>query len=105
MATISIVFPSSSGASFDYEYAQKVHLPLVLDRWTPSGLERVDLVRGMSSADGSAPPFLALGLLRFTSLRHLQAAMAGEHAAEIGADIAKFTNVKPIVQVNAEMGE
>lgn len=31
--------------------------------------------------------------------------MTGEHAAEIGADIAKFTNVKPVLQVNADMGE
>jgi uncharacterized protein (TIGR02118 family) len=105
MATISIVFPSSDGASFDYQYAQGVHLPLVLDRWGQSGLERVELLRGVSSADGGAPPFLAVGLLRFTSLEHLHAAMTGEHAAEIGADIAKFTNVKPVLQVNADMVE
>lgn len=105
MATISIVFPSSDDASFDYQYAQAVHVPLVLDRWGQSGLEKVELFRGVSSADGGAPPFLAVGFLRFTSLKHLQAAMTGEHAAEIGADIAMFTNVKPVLQVNAEMIE
>ena len=31
--------------------------------------------------------------------------MAGEHAAEIRADIAKFTNVKPVLQINAVMGD
>ena len=77
----------------------------MLARWGQSGLEKVELFRGVSSADGGAPPFLAVGLLRFTSLEHLQAAMTGEHAAEIGADIAKFTNVRPILQVNAEMAE
>ena len=105
MATISIVFPSSDRASFDYEYAEKVHLPLVLNRWCQFGLERVELLRGVSSADGSAPPFLAMGLLRFSSLVNLQVAMAGEHAAEIRADIAKFTNVKPVLQINAVMGD
>ena len=104
MATISIFFPSSGRASFDYEYAQKVHLPLVLDRWGQSGLERAELFRGVSSADGSAPAFLAMGLLRFTSSNALRAAMTGEHAAEIGADIARFTNVKPILQINSPMG-
>lgn len=103
MATISIVFPSSDSASFNYEYAEKVHLPLVLDRWGQSGLEKAELFRGLANVDGSAPPFLAIGLLRFSSLSHLQTAMAGEHAAEIAADIAKFTNVKPLLQVNARM--
>ena len=105
MATISIDFPSSDGASFDYQYAQRVHLPLVLARWAQSGLKKVELFRGVSGAEGGAPPFLAVGLLRFTSLKHLQAAMTGEHAAEIGADIAKFTNVEPVLQVNADMVE
>ena len=103
MATISIVFPSSDGASFDYQYAQGVHLPLVLARWAQFGLEKVELFRGLSSADGGAPAFLAVGLLRFTSLKHLQAAMKGEHASKIGEDIAKFTNVKPVLQINADM--
>lgn len=105
MANISIVFPASDNASFDYEYAEKVHLPLVLDRWGQSGLERAELFRGLANADGSAPSFLAMGLLRFSSLSQLQAAMAGEHADEIGADMVKFTNVKPLLQVNAKMAE
>ena len=80
-------------------------MPLVLARWGEAGLEKVELFRGVSGVDGDNPPFLAVGLLRFTSLTHLKAAMAGEHAAEIGADITKFTNVKPILQINAAMVE
>lgn len=104
MASISIFFPSADGASFDYDYLERVHLPLVLSRWGKSGLENIDLFRGVSDAAGSAPAFLAFGILHFATLDHLRAAMTGGHAGEIASDIAKFTNVRPVLQINRKIG-
>ncbi len=39
-------------------------------------------------------------LIRFSSMDAFRSAMAGEHSAEILGDIANFTSVRPIVQVN-----
>lgn len=105
MPTLTVLFPSAAGASFDYDYLANVHLPLVLNRWRDSGLEAVDLLRGIGVSEGSEPPFLAIGMLRFNSLDRLRAAMTGEYAAEIGADIRKFTNVEPIMQVNVAIAK
>jgi uncharacterized protein (TIGR02118 family) len=104
MPTLSVIFPSVPGASFDYDYVEQVHVPLVMERWGNSGLEAVDLVRGVSSPEGGDPPYLAIGMLRFGSLDQIELALSGEHVGEIGADIAKFTDVKPIMQVNVKIG-
>lgn len=60
-------------------------------------------MRGVAAADGAEAPFLAIGLIHFESIEAFQAAIEGEHAAEIMADIAKFTNVRPILQVNEKI--
>lgn len=100
MATLSVVYPRQPDASFDYDYYQSTHLPLVMRRWGDAGLTGGEALLGRSAADGSEPPFLAIGIIHFESMAALQAAMAGEHAAEVVGDIANFTNVRPVIQVN-----
>jgi uncharacterized protein (TIGR02118 family) len=100
MATLSVIFAAAEGAEIDFDYLQRVHRPLALELWGPSGLEEVTLLRGVSGTDGREPPFLAIALLRFSSLDHLKAAMTGAHAGVLGSDIANFTNVEPVMQVN-----
>jgi uncharacterized protein (TIGR02118 family) len=67
------------------------------------GLEKVDLVRGISTADGSAAPYRVMALLWFRSLQDFESA-GKEHGREIFADIPNFTTVKPIVQINEPLG-
>ena len=62
MTTIIVTYPREDGASFDFDYYEGTHMPLVAKRW------------------------------------------GGAHAAEILADIPNFTNVRPIVQINEEIG-
>lgn len=100
MATLSVLYPRDPSASFDYEYYETKHLPLVMQRWGDAGLSGGEALLGKAAPDGSEPPFLAIGIIHFQSADALQAAMAGEHAAEVIGDIANFTNVQPIIQVN-----
>ena len=104
MTTISVIYPRSAGATFDYEYYERTHLPLVIKRLRNAGLLSAEALRGVSGLDGSEPAFLAMALLRFQSLDRFGAAMAGSNAAEIMADIANFTSVQPMVQVNETIG-
>lgn len=102
MPTISVLYPRSDDATFDFDYYERVHLPLVAERWKDGGLTKVEALRGIA-VDGE-PPFMAIALISFDTMESLAAAANGPHMAEIGADLANFTNVRPIRQVNAAIG-
>ena len=103
MVLISVMYPGGEDATFDTAYYVERHIPLVKERWTAMGLDDVQLVRAVATPDGSAPPYGVMALLTFRSLEAFQGA-AQAHAAEIFADIPKFTNVKPVVQINEPLG-
>lgn len=100
MATLSVVYPRSPGARFDYDYYQNKHLPLAGRRWADSGLTGGEALLGRSAADGSEPPYFAIGIIHFDSDAALNAALTGEHAPEVMGDIRNFTDVQPVVQIN-----
>jgi len=100
MATLSVVYPQASGASFDYDYYRDKHLPLAVERWANAGLVRGEALLGKTSPDGSDPPFFAIGIIHFESMDALNAALSGEHASEIIGDIRNFTDVQPVLQIN-----
>ena len=105
MTTISVIYPRSEGAAFDFDYYEATHLPLVAERWRGAGLLGVEALRGVGAPDGGPPPFFAIALIRFGSPDQFRAAATGEHAAEIMGDIANFTDVAPLLQVNETIGE
>lgn len=48
---------------------------------------------------GSPPPYVAMGHLLFDSVEAFQASF-GPHAQEIMADIPKYTNTEPTLQIS-----
>lgn len=105
MAIVTVIYPSGQGATFDFAYYKSKHLPLLIERWGTAGLKGVEALRGVAGADGREPPFLAQALLRFDSMESFQAALGGEHIAEIMGDIPNFTKVQPLVQVNEQISD
>jgi uncharacterized protein (TIGR02118 family) len=105
MTTISVIYPRSPNATFDYAYYEETHLPLVIEKWRDGGLIDVEALRGVSALDGSDAPSFAIALIRFDSIDSFRAAIAGEHAAEIMGDIPNFTSVLPLLQVNEIIGD
>jgi uncharacterized protein (TIGR02118 family) len=100
MAVVTVTYSREADTKFDFDYYVQRHLPLLLERWSNSGLQAVEVLRGVAGADGGEPPFIAQALLRFSSMGNFQAALDGEHTAEIIGDIPNFTNAQPTVQVN-----
>lgn len=100
MASLSVVYPRSPNATFDYEYYRHTHMPLVGQKWENAGLTGGEALLGKSAPDGSEPPYFAIGIIHFDTAESLRAALEGEHAAEIIADIQNFTNAQPVIQVN-----
>jgi uncharacterized protein (TIGR02118 family) len=100
MTTISVLYPREDGADFDYDYYMETHLPLAAARWGDAGLTDARAYRGVPGPDGAEPPYLLLALLTFTSAKAFAAALGGPHTAEIMADVANFTGIQPVIQVN-----
>jgi uncharacterized protein (TIGR02118 family) len=99
MIVVSVMYPGGADATFDESYYLQTHIPLVQERWGGMGLTGVQLLRGAGTPDGSTPPYRVTALLTFGSLSDFQAA-GQAHGREIFADIPKFTNVQPVVQIN-----
>lgn len=99
MVTVSVFYPKTNDLRFDHEYYVTKHVPLLKARWRGMGLEGVVVLRGQSTLDGGSCAWELIGLLTFSSGEQLRAAFAA-FGAEIIADLAHFTNVQPVVQIN-----
>ena len=99
MIVVTVLYPKTGQSHFDHDYYLQRHVPLVRERWESFGLKEVRLLRGRATLDGASPNFELIGELTFPSVEHIQNAL-GAHGAEIVADIAKFTNIQPLLQVN-----
>src|SRR5205085_2432805 len=99
MIRINVLYPNSTGATFDMDYYLSKHMPMVRERMG-SALKGMTVEQGMSGAvPGSEPAYRALATLAFDSVDAFQAAFV-PHAPEIQGDIPKYTNIVPIIQVS-----
>ena len=99
MIVVSVFYPKHSESLFDHEYYLLKHTPLLKSRWSGFGLVNVELLRGDLALDGGPSAFEMIALLTFTSIEEMQAALAAS-GNEIVGDIANFTNVQPLIQIN-----
>jgi uncharacterized protein (TIGR02118 family) len=88
---LSVLYPSSEGATFDHDYYREHHVPLAVRAW---GLSGADIDKGV---DG---PYVAAVHFEFDSIEAIQAAMAAEGTGEVMADVANYTNITPVLQTS-----
>ena len=98
MIRIAAVYPREEGKNFDMDYYVNIHLPVVCKKFALYGLTKYEVDKPLESPGGAASPFFAIGYLYFPTLSHFQKAYASV-GAEVIADIAKYTNVLPMIQV------
>jgi uncharacterized protein (TIGR02118 family) len=101
MVIFSVLYAATDGAHFDHDYYNATHIPLVHEAFASTGLTGVQVFKGLSAGDGGPAPFIAMAHLAFRDAAALQASMGGPRAAEVMADVAKFTNIQPVAQVSA----
>ncbi|MGK7871375.1 EthD family reductase [Falsiroseomonas sp. E2-1-a20] len=102
MVILSVMYPAPPGSSFDQEYYLNEHTALLWRCWKEMGLREVRILRGTGSPGDGPATYGIIALLTFESAGALQKAVAS-HGAEIFADIPKFTNVQPVVQINESL--
>jgi uncharacterized protein (TIGR02118 family) len=99
MIKISVLYPNGPGKKFDIEYYCNSHMPFV-NRLLSPAIRGIGIDYGIGGAKpGSPAPYLAAGHLLFESVEAFGESFA-PHAAEINADIPKYTNVEPIIQIS-----
>ncbi|MGY6638002.1 MAG: EthD family reductase [Erythrobacter sp.] len=93
MANLVVSYPWHEGAQFDAAYYRDTHIPLVERAWTQAGMTGAEIL--WPADDGQ--PFAAMVVLRFTDSSAIDAALGSPATPEVLGDVAKFTDIQPVL--------
>ena len=97
--SLNVIYPNHDGARFDTSYYRSTHIPLAMKVMKAA---RVILIEGVPM--GSAPaPYAMIAHFQFASSEALKAALANPAMAEVRADVATFTDIKPTVMLGKSL--
>ena len=102
MATLSVLYPATPGSKFDRTYYADTHSAVVHRAWDGMGLTKLTYTYGEAALGGGAAPYHLIATLTFRDRAALDAAVAGEAAKAVFADIANFTDVAPVAVIGTE---
>ncbi|MDR8393616.1 EthD family reductase [Aliifodinibius sp. S!AR15-10] len=98
MYRLTVIYASKEEGHFDFDYYVNTHLPLVLPLIGES-VVRTEVARGIEGVgDEESPPCTATVQLYLKNLDGLKAAFEN-HGDEIMDDVPKFTNIKPVLNI------
>jgi len=99
MIKVSVMYPNTPGARFDHEYYRDKHMPLLKERMGPA-CKHYTIDKGLAGdAPGTPATYIGMCHVFCDSVEAFQAAF-GPHANEILADIANYTDLKPVMQIS-----
>lgn len=94
MIKYSVMYPNIENGTFDHDYYRDVHLPLIEKRMGDYCLAW-SIEKIITSPGESPAPYVAGCHIFCASLEDLEKGMA-EHADELVADVANFSNITPV---------
>lgn len=89
--SLNVIYPNHDGARFDSAYYRATHIPLAMKVMKA---DKVILIEGVQMGD-AAPPYVMIAHFEFASPDTMKANLANPAMAEVRADVAKFTDIKP----------
>ena len=96
---ISVMYPFSEGKTFNMEYYESKHMPMVAN-YLGSNLVKYTIEKGIANGIPNQPlPYMAVGTFYVKSLSDYQAAI-GPNRDAIRADFTNYTNVAPLILVS-----
>lgn len=99
LVKITILYPFAEGKTFNMEYYESTHMPMVAKFIGPN-LVKYTIEKGIASGQPNPTlPYMAIGAFYVKSLEQYQAAI-GPNIEAIRADIPKYTNIAPIILVS-----
>jgi uncharacterized protein (TIGR02118 family) len=97
--SLNVVYPNHEGARFDTSYYRSTHIPLAMKVMKAVS---VMLIEGVPM-NGSAAPIAMIAHFQFASSEAVKAGLADPGMAEVRADVAKFTDIKPTVMLGKSL--
>ena len=91
--SLNVIYPNHDGARFDTSYYRSTHIPLVVKVMKATN---VILIEGVPNGNAAAP-YVMIAHIQFASAEALTAGLANPAMADVRADIAKFTDIKPTI--------
>lgn len=90
--TLQVLYPTTAGTTFDYDYYTNTHLAMVGDHMG-AHIESAVAIKGDADGAGDAPGFYVIATLTFADQAAMDAALA--KAGPVLEDIANFTSTAP----------
>src|SRR5690349_25161328 len=100
MYILTITYPKSADASFDFDYFRSKHLPEIGKAFKPFGLGYASVLRGEETAGGGKPAFFATSILSFSTEQGARNAVASKEGQALTVDLPNFTSVTTVTQFN-----
>ena len=92
MTILYVTYPGDTATRFDRDYYLARHVPLVMRAWGPYGLQ--SCAAFWPAEDGAGT--IAIAECRFSDEAALSAALVSPETPKVMADIAHFTDAKPV---------
>jgi uncharacterized protein (TIGR02118 family) len=93
--SLNVIYPNHDGARFDTTYYRAKHIPLAMKVMKAAS---VILIEGVPMG-ATVPPYVMIAHFQFPSAEAMTAGMADPAMAEVRADVATFTDIKPTVML------
>jgi uncharacterized protein (TIGR02118 family) len=99
LTKISIMYPYAEGKTFNMEYYETKHMPMVAGFLGPN-LVKYTIEKGIANGVPNQPlPFMAIGTFYVKSLKEYQTAL-GPNIKTIRDDFVNYTNTVPVILVS-----
>jgi len=100
----TVTYPNEPDATFDMKYYLSTHMPLVMDTWKSSGLQKYEVVQFQKGPDGSDPAFSVQCTLTFGSSDQIEKALGLPDTKKVFDDVNNFSNKGPKFSVGEVTG-
>jgi uncharacterized protein (TIGR02118 family) len=94
---LTVLYPWQADARFDFDYYRDKHLVMLRDLYG-SSVGQMQVRKGLRKGDGSPPAYLASLTVEILSVEGFEAA-GKEHFPKLAADVANYTNLAPVGQI------
>lgn len=100
MFRVVILYPRTPDSQFDMNYYLNHHMPLVREIFQNTSLVKIEVDQGLTNAFPDQPlPFESISYFHFEKIEDFQSRMM-VRGGEIVGDMANYTNVQPIIQID-----
>jgi uncharacterized protein (TIGR02118 family) len=99
MFKVTILYPNGEGKTFDIDYYEKKHMPMVAG-FIGKNLKFYEIDKGISGrTSNDKAPFAAIGYFYITDVAEYNKAIAQNRDAII-SDFKNYTNITPVIQIS-----